>query len=116
MNMDALHFSDYVEKCCDQLMASPLGSDQDLVRLMRLQQLVERFEMDRGSFTQMRQAKGVTFEFNFNTFKSASRIDISSFVDYWSAELARYWDSVPQDAKTGKRDDSKKKNCHCGGS
>jgi len=113
MNMDAIHFSEHAERCCEHLETSQLPSDQALVRMLRLQQIVEKFETARSSFTQGYRAKGVVYDFAFdfkcNSFSRSSKVDILEFINYWGGELAKYWEHILDSEKTGKGDIESKK-------
>jgi hypothetical protein len=98
--MDGLRFSEYAERCCEYLQESQIPSDQDAVRLLRCQQIVERFETARSLFFQARRANALILD----GFSQVDQVNIMAFVDQWEAELTRYWMRIPDSGKTGEHD------------
>lgn len=96
--MDGIRFSEHAEQCCEYLESSQVSSDQDAVRMLRLQQIVERFETVRSSFSQAHEAKDTVRNI---AFSEASQVNAMPFVDHWEAELTRYWARIPDSEKTG---------------
>lgn len=100
VNMDALQFSEYVDSCCEQLEGSGMSSDGDLVHMVRLQQIVEKFEFARNALSRISRAGVWSSGLNTHT-------DATSHVRTWSCALTTFWQHVPIQAKTGKdRSDS----------
>lgn len=95
-NMDALRFSEYVEECCEQLHMDGISSDRHLVHLVRLQQIVEKFELVRHSLLRSSQSRLCTPGSLGGPSSSGT-----TFVANWESQLAGFWDSVPFIAKTG---------------
>lgn len=98
--MDAIHFSEYAEKCCESLEKSGLHSDRILVSLCRLQNIVERFGMARSSYTQKQRARGLVFEFVYDTFRQTNDVDVSDFVRQWDRQLTQLWETIPEPERT----------------
>ena len=98
--MDGLRFSEHAERCCEYLETSHVSSDQDAVRMLRLQFEVEKFETARSLFFQTRRANAPIVDAS----SQADQVNITVFVDHWEAELTRYWIRIPDIEKTGKHD------------
>jgi hypothetical protein len=79
---------------------SALPSDHHIVYLLRLQQIFEKFEFARASFTQPRRMEGYIFETRINEYSATDRLEVLPFVGHWRHVLESYWETVPNDAKT----------------
>jgi hypothetical protein len=99
-HMDGLRFSEHAERCCEYLETSHISSDQDAVRMLRLQFEVEKFETARSLFFQTRRANPLIID----TFSQADQFNIMVYINHWEAELTRYWNGIPDIEKTGKND------------
>jgi hypothetical protein len=98
--MDGLRFSEHAERCCEYLETSHISSDQDAVRMLRLQFEVEKFETARSLFFQTRQVNALIVD----AVSQADQVNIMAFVDHWETELTRYWIRIPDIEKTGRHD------------
>ena len=99
--MDSIRFSEYAEQCCEYLGNSPTPSDQDVLRMLRLQQIVERYENARILFSQTYREKNSAFDVQHDALTQSGPVDVMAFVDHWENELMRYWDGVPDSEKSG---------------
>lgn len=99
LNMDAVRFSEYAERCCEVLEQSPLPFDRAVVYLVRLQHIVELFGVARSSLTQSR-AKGRAFEHASPNI--IDQADGPRYVKCWDQQLAEWWNAIPSSAQTCK--------------
>ncbi|KAF2248132.1 hypothetical protein BU26DRAFT_327743 [Trematosphaeria pertusa] len=97
LNMDAVRFSEYAERCCEVLEQSPLPFDRAVVYLVRLQHIVELFGVARSSLTQSR-AKGRAFEHASPNI--IDQADGPRYVKCWDQQLAEWWNAIPSSAQT----------------
>ncbi|KAJ4298215.1 hypothetical protein N0V90_006114 [Kalmusia sp. IMI 367209] len=101
VNLSAVQFNEYAERCCDILDKSGIDTDRTLASLCRLQHAVEQFRVVTCWFNMTQRSRGSGYEFIYNIFRqTTSTEEVLHHVRSWDAKISGQWNAIPESVKT----------------